>query len=154
DVRQPGMMDVAFVRSPVAHGILRGVTKPAAGADRVFTIDDLARPKPVRVVPDIPGYKPADHWALARGKVRFVGDCVAACIAESRGAAEDLAQQIELDIEPLPAIVDGLVARDDPPALVHEEWGDNIYVQRDFTGGDIESVRDAPVVVTRHYRMN
>ena len=154
DVTVPGALDLAFVRSPVAHGRLLGVRKPPGSEDSVFTVDDLARLKPIRVAPDIPGYKASDHWPLAKGKVRFVGDCVAACIARTRGAAEDIAQQVMVDVDPLPAIVDGLVARNDPPALVHDEWGDNVYVQRDFSGGDVDSVRDAPVVVTRHYRMN
>jgi carbon-monoxide dehydrogenase large subunit len=154
DVRMPGMLDVAFLRSPIAHGHLRGVEKPADGAANVYTAADLTRLKPVRVVPDIPAYKASDHWPLANGKVRFVGDCIAACLGETRGEAEDLAQQVFADIDELPAVADALAARDAPPALVHDEWGDNVYLQRDFTGGDIESVRDAPVVVTRHYRMN
>jgi carbon-monoxide dehydrogenase large subunit len=65
-----------------------------------------------------------------------------------------LAEQIIVDIEELPAVTEPIAARDDPLALVHEEWGDNIYVQHDIEGGDIDSVRDAPVVVTRDYRMN
>ena len=65
-----------------------------------------------------------------------------------------MAEQIIVDIEELPAVTEPIAARDDPPALVHEEWGDNIYVQHDIEGGDIDSVRDAPVVVTRDYRMN
>jgi len=154
DVRVPDALEVAFVRSPVAHGRLRGVEKPDGAADRVYTVDDLPRLRPVRVVPDIPSYKPSDHWPLAKGKMRIVGDCIAACLAESRGAAEDLAQRVVPDIDPLPAVADAIAARDAPPALVHEAWGDNVYVTRDFTGGDIESVRDAPVVVTRDYRMN
>lgn len=154
DVHMPRTLEAAFVRSPVAHGKLGAITKPVGCEETVFTANDLAPLRPVRVVPDIPGYKASDHWPLAREKVRFVGDCVAACVADTRGAAEDLAQQVAVEVDPLPAIVDGLVARDHPPALIHEHWGDNIYVQRDVIGGDIESVRDAPVVVTRDYRMN
>ena len=58
------------------------------------------------------------------------------------------------DLEPLPAVVEPLAARQDPAALVHDEWGDNVYVALPIAGGDIDSVRDAPVRVTRDYRMN
>ncbi len=154
DVHVPGTMEVAFLRSPVGHGRLRGVDKPETGADRVYVADDLERIQAVRIVPDVPGFKPSDHWPLARDKVRFAGECVAACIGATRGEAEDLAQVVGLDIEELPAVVEPLAARAAGSALVHDEWGDNVYIQRDFTGGDIDSVRDSAVVVTRDYRMN
>ena len=154
DVHVPGTMEVAFVRSPVGHGRLRGVDKPETGADRVFVADDLERIQAIRIVPDVPGFKPSDHWPLARDKVRFAGDCIAACIGETRGAAEDLAQTVGLDIEELPAVVEPLAARAPGAPLVHDDWGDNVYVQRDFDGGDLDSVKDSPVVITRDYRMN
>lgn len=154
DVRIPGAMEAAFLRSPVAHARLRGVDKAGAGPGRVFAAADLPRIAPVRVVPDVPGFKGSDHWALARGKVRFAGEPIAACLGETRAAAEDLAGRVSADLEPLPAVVDPLAARDAPPALVHESWGDNVYVEMPFSGGDVDSVRGAPVAVTRDYRMN
>ncbi len=154
DFHVPGTMEVAFVRSPVGHGRLRGVEKPESGAERVYTADDLGRMRAVRIVPDVAGFKPSDHWPLARDKVRFAGECVAACIAATRGEAEDLAQTVVLDIDELPAVVEPLAARTAGATLLHDDWGDNVYIERDFTGGDIESVRDMPVVVTRDYRMN
>ena len=154
DVLVPGAMEVAFLRSPVAHARLRGVDKAGAGPGRVFAAADLPRIAPVRVVPDVPGFKGSDHWALARAKVRFAGEPIAACLGETRAAAEDLAGRVSADLEPLPAVVDPLAARDAPPALVHESWGDNVYVEMPFSGGDVDSVRGAPVAVTRDYRMN
>ena len=154
DVHVPGILDVAFLRSQNAHGWLRGVEIPKGEEDRVFTAERLTRVNPVRVEPSIPGFKPADHHALATNKVRFAGECIAACLGANRAEAEDLADATVADIEDLPALSEPLAARDDPPALVHDEWGDNIFVQRDIEGGDIDSVRDAPVVVTRDYRMN
>ena len=154
DVHIPGTQEVAFLRSPLGHARVRGITKPGTGGERVFLADDLPRITPVRVVPDVPGFKASDHWALARDKVRFAGEPIAACLGETRGAAEDLAAQVIADLDPLPAVVEPLSARDDPSTLVHEAWGDNIYVAAPFVGGDIDSVRDAPVVVTRDYRMN
>ena len=154
DVHVPGTMEVAFVRSPVGHGRLGAVDKPHAGADRVFVADDLERIRAVRMVPDVPGFKPSDHWPLAREKVRFAGECIAACLGHTRGEAEDLAQIVGVDIDPLAAVVEPLAARAAGAPLVHDDWGDNVYVERDFAGGDIESVTGAPIIVTRDYRMN
>ncbi len=154
DIACVGMLEAAFLRSPVAHGRLRGVDRPAGARARVFAAEDLPRISAVRVVPDIPGFKGSDHWALARGKVRFAGEAVALCLASDRAAAEDLAARADARIDPLPAVIDPLAARDRPAALVHEAWGDNVYVAAPFTGGDIESVAGAPVTVTRDYRMN
>ena len=154
DVHMPGILDGAFLRGQQAHGRLLGIQIPEGEEDRVFTAERLTRVDPVRVEPSIPGFKPADHHALATDKVRFAGECIAACLGTNRAEAEDLAEQIIVDIEELPAVTEPIAARDDPLALVHEEWGDNIYVQHDIEGGDIDSVRDAPVVVTRDYRMN
>jgi carbon-monoxide dehydrogenase large subunit len=154
DIHVAGTLEVAFVRSPVGHGRLGAVMKPETGADRVFVADDLERIRAVRIVPDIPGFKASDHWPLARGKVRFAGECVAACLGATRAEAEDLAQAVGLDIEALPAVVEPLAARASDAALLHDDWGDNVYVARDFEGGDIEVAANAPVVVTRNYRMN
>ena len=154
DVHMPGILNVAFLRSQHAHGSLLGIKIPEGEEDRVFTAERLTRVDPVRVEPSIPGFKPADHHALATDKVRFAGECIAACLGTNRAEAEDLADSIIVDIKELPAVTEPIAARDDPLAFVHEEWGDNIYVQHDIEGGDIDSVRDAPVVVTRDYRMN
>ena len=154
DVTIPGTLDVAFLRSAHAHGRLLGVEIPEGKEDRVYTAARLTRVNPVRVEPSVPGFKPADHHALATDKVRYAGECIAACIGSNRAEAEDLTDTLIADIEEMPALSDPLVARDDPPALVHDEWGDNVFVQADIAGGDIDSVRNAPVVVTRDYRMN
>ena len=154
DVHIPGALEAAFLRSPLGHARVRGIARPRDGGERVFLADDLPRINPVRVVPDVAGFKASDHWALARDKVRFAGEPMAVCLGETRAAAEDLAGCVAADLDPLPAVVEPLAARRDPPALVHEAWGDNIYVAASFGGGDIESVRGMPVVLTRGYRMN
>ena len=154
DVHVPGTLDVAFLRSPYAHGRLRDIAIPDGKADRVYTAAQLGRVKPVRVEPSVPGFKAADHHALATDKIRFAGECIAACLGANRAEAEDLVDEVVAEIEELPALNDPVAARDAPAALVHDAWGDNVFVQVDIEGGDIEGVRDAPVVVTRDYRMN
>jgi carbon-monoxide dehydrogenase large subunit len=155
DLAPPGALHVAFVRSGVAHGHLKGVIKPPGAEDRVFTAADFPTLKPIRAVPDVPGFKASVYPALATGKVRFVGECVAMCVGATRGEAEDLAQQVELEIEPLDAVVDAEAAQRPGAPLIHEHWGDNLFIEKDFEGGDIAAAKArAAVTVTRRYAMH
>ena len=153
DIRLPGTLDVAFVRSPVAHGTLGKITKPDGALNRVFTMDDLVGVQPIRAVSALPGFKASDQWPLARGKVRQVGEAIAMCVAPSRAQAEDLAAQVEVDIRDLPAVVDMLAARSaTPPALVHEAWGDNVFLHTEVRG-DLDAIKaTAPIRVQRRIR--
>ena len=153
DIRLPGMLDVAFVRSPVAHGLLGDIVKPDGAADSVFTMDDLTGVLPICAVTTLEGFKPSDQWPLARGKVRQVGEMIAMCVAATRALAEDLVAQVDVQIDDLPAVVDMLQARGSvPPALVHDEWGDNVFLQT-RVGGGIDAIKaSAPIVVRRHLR--
>ena len=153
DIRVPDLLEVAFVRSPIAHGRLRGVIKPAGFEHAVFTMDDMTGVQPIRAVSGLPGFKASDQWPLARDKVRQVGEPVAMCVAATRAQAEDIAAQVELEFDELPAVVDMVRARTDPPALVHEAWGDNIFLESRVERGAFDAVRArAPRVVTRHLR--
>jgi len=153
DIRVPDLLEVAFVRSPIAHGRLRGVRKPAGFEHAVFTMDDMAGVRPIRAVSGLPGFKPSDQWPLARDKVRQVGETVAMCVAPTRAQAEDIAAMVELELDELPAVVDMVRARTDPPALVHEAWGDNVFLESRAERGAFASVHArAPIVVTRHLR--
>jgi len=102
DLRIADTMEVAFVRSPVAPGRLRGVTAPAGADGRVFWAEHFPGLGAIRAVPDIPGFRASDYPPLATGKVRFVGEAVAMAVARTRAEAEDLAEQVTLDIDPLP----------------------------------------------------
>ncbi len=153
DIRLPGMLDVAFVRSPLAHGRLGAISKPAGFEDAVYTMDDLVGVRPIRAVSGLAGFKPSDQWPLARGKVRQVGETIAMCVAASRALAEDLAEQVQVEIEALPAVVDMLAARGPAPAaLVHDDWGDNVFLHT-HVRGDLAAIKaSAPIQVRRHIR--
>jgi aerobic carbon-monoxide dehydrogenase large subunit len=151
DLQIAGMWDVAFARSPIAHGHLRAIEKPAGKEASVFTMDDLAGVKPIRAVSSLPGFKASDQWPLARGKVRQVGELLAACVAPNRALAEDLAQAVYADIDELPAVVDMIKARTEPPSLVHEDWGDNIFLSTSIDD-DLASIANAPIKIRRHIR--
>ncbi len=127
DIKRFGMREVAFVRSPVAHGRIRRIAKPAHAAGDVFTASDLDGVSPIRADTALPGFKPSLQPILASGKVRYVGEPVAACLGDSRAEAEDLAAAVALDIEALPVVSDMLRAREAGAPLVHEDWGDNVF---------------------------
>ncbi|MFC7054353.1 xanthine dehydrogenase family protein molybdopterin-binding subunit [Hansschlegelia quercus] len=148
DIRLPGMQDVAFVRSPLAHARIKAVSIPDHVRDRVFVAADLDGVKPIRAVSGLPGFKPSEQPPLAREKVRQVGELVAMCVAPTRAEAEDIAALVELDLEELPAIHDMRRARDETASLVHEEWGDNVFLET-LVDVDIASAFDAPIKVSR-----
>ena len=121
DIAMPGTMDVAFVRSPLAHARLRSVTKPAGEEGRVFTAADLAGVRPIVARSGLPGFKLSEQPVLAVERVRYAGESIAACMGETRAEAEDLASRVELDLEELPAVADMLRARDpDAAGSEHE----------------------------------
>ncbi len=148
DLRLPGLQDVAFVRSPMAHARIRAIHVPEACRDRVFTAADLDGVLPIRAVSGLPGFKVSEQPVLATGKVRQVGELVAMCVAPTRAEAEDIAASVVLDLEELPAIHDMLAAREPGSALVHEHWGDNVFLETLVDVG-IESALDAPIRVSR-----
>ena len=148
DIRLPGMHDVAFVRSPLAHARIRGVDIPEAVRDRVFTATDLDGVEAIRAVSGLPGFKVSEQPPLATGKVRHVGELVAMCVAPTRAEAEDIAASVVLDLEELPAIYNMRAAREPGSALVHEQWGDNVFLETSVDTG-IAAAFDAPIKITR-----
>jgi aerobic carbon-monoxide dehydrogenase large subunit len=147
DIRLPGLQDVAFVRSPLAHARIKGIHIPERYRDVVFTADDLTNVKPIRAVTALPGFKVSEQSVLATGKVRHVGEMVAMCVAATRAEAEDIAASVTLDLEPLPAVYGMLKAREPGSALVHEHWGDNVFLES-FFEVDITQAFDAPIKVS------
>lgn len=153
DIRLPDTLEVAFVRSPLAHARILGITKPRGAESQVFLMDDLTGVKPIRAVSSLAGFKPSDQWPLAREKVRQVGEMIAMCVAATRGAAEDLAETVQVQFETLPAVVDMIAARSPTAAsLVHEEWGDNVFLQTRVEADLSAVIAKADVVVRRHVR--
>jgi aerobic carbon-monoxide dehydrogenase large subunit len=130
DIRPDGCRHVAFLRSPVASGRLIGIE--TAGAGTVFTaadIDGSCRPLAVHLT--TPGVLAPERPLLARDRVRFVGEMIAAVVAEDRYAAADALDLVQAEIEPLPAVV----TRIDAP-LVHDSVPDNVYFLGKRSYGD------------------
>ena len=145
DIDLEGTLHVAFVRSQHAHAKVLGIETPSAadGLAAVLTAADVAehaRALPIQLPEGVWG---ADepHPLLAAGEVRYAGQPVAAVLAESRALAEDAAELVEVDYEPLEAIVD-------PYAATHE------LLRWERAAGDVEGAFEAAdAVVAGHYSM-
>ena len=153
----PGLVHVAYLRSPMAHARIVSVDVSAArgapgviaaysGAD--FAAEQGSLPCAWPVTPDI--VIPA-HPPMATDEVRYVGEIVACVVARDRYAAADALELIDVEYEPLPAVLDMEAALAEGSPKVHEA-GNKSFVWP-FAQGDIEAAfRDAPVVVERTYR--
>jgi carbon-monoxide dehydrogenase large subunit len=154
DIRLPGMKDVAFVRSQVAHGALRGVTKPAGLESHVFTFADLGNVDVLPAGPELPAFKLGPYPPLATDRVRYAGQTVAACVARTRAEAEDIADKVAVEIDDLPAVVDCVAAMQPGAPRLFEHWADNAFMISRISEGDIARAAAAPIRVRRKFRMN
>jgi aerobic carbon-monoxide dehydrogenase large subunit len=150
DVSLPGQLHAAFFRSPHAHGIIRDLNlQPALaspGVVAVYSGDDLAElgSLPCRArIKDAQG-NPAfipERPVLARGRVRFVGEPIAAVVARTRAQAVAAAELIELHLDELPAVVDLAAAAGPDTPLLHAERGSNLCLR--YENGDAAAAADA-----------
>ncbi|NDU76074.1 molybdopterin-dependent oxidoreductase [Actinomadura sp. DSM 109109] len=153
-----GTLHVAFLRSPHAHARITGIdTAPAKerpGVVAVFGGRDLAAEQgslPCAWVVTEDMKHPA-HPPMAVDEVRYVGEPVACVVARDRAAAMDALEEIDVDYEALPAVVDMEAAVADGADLVHEDLGTNKSYTWVFENGDLDAaLRDAPVVLERRY---
>ena len=118
---------VRFVRSPVACGRIKRIAAPAGAT--VLTCADLADVKPIVPMLHKFNYVPIGQPVLAKDTVRFVGEPVAAVIADSPQEAEDLADLVELEIDEMPAVVGAREAMETGAPCVHAEAARNVIVE-------------------------
>jgi carbon-monoxide dehydrogenase large subunit len=157
NITMPGLLHVAIVRSPIAHARITRVDVSAAlerpGVVAAFTGADLADqlgslPCAWPVTADMVH---PDHHPLAVEEVRHVGEGVAVVVARDRYAAADALEAVEVDYDPLPAVVDMEEALKDE-VLVHSDKGTNKSFLWPFDGGDYDAAKaKAEVVVKRRY---
>jgi carbon-monoxide dehydrogenase large subunit len=152
DLDLPGAAHAVFVRSRVAHGILRGIDTDAArsmpGVLAVLTAADLAAdgvgllPKTVSLAnPDGSPARNPDRAALATGRVRWVGDPVAVVIAGTAAEARDAAEAVTIDVETLPAVVDPEAALAPDAPQLYDAVPGNVVVE--YRYGDAAGVEAA-----------
>src|SRR5688572_9286278 len=136
DVSFPGQLHMRVVRSPVAHGILRGIDAGPAlklpGVQAVWTFADVKEIPPIGFrLTGLTQLEPYRQYVLARERVRYVGEPVALVFAADQYLAEDAADLVEIDIEPLPTVLDAAAEPgrfDDTlstePTVIEKSYGD------------------------------
>jgi len=154
DMVLPDQSEVAFLRSPIAHGRIRRIAKPPGSEGRVFVRSDLDGVAAIIAPTTVPGYKLSEWHPLAHDKVRFVGEAVAMCVAPTRAEAEDLTEEIEVEFDELPVLVDALAARVAEDVRVHEQWSDNSFLTLNLDNRYEATAKGAPVVVKRELSLN
>ncbi len=147
DIRLPGMLHAAFVRSPHAHAAIRGIDKSAAlalaGVRSVLTLADL-RPflRNERLVVGLPSpsyRQERNRLALAGDEVVHVGEPVAVVIADDRYLAEDGVARVAVDYEPLPAVADCRAALAEGAPRVHRDAPHNLLAEFGMGYGDVDA---------------
>jgi 2-furoyl-CoA dehydrogenase large subunit len=145
DVKRHGMGYVHFVRSPYAHAKIRSIDVSRAlelgGVYGTLTGDEVAILTDPFFEMSVPPGNEIRDYALAVGKVRFVGEPVAAVVAATRDLARDAAELVEVDYEPLEPLVDARRAQDEGAPVLHEEAGTNVVWSGLFDWGDWEGAR-------------
>ena len=144
DLSAPGMAHLTFIRSEHGHARVESIDTSAAesldGVLGVYTWDDVEASDAPGVLPiassrldcDAPG-----HPVLARDRVRYHGQPVAAVVAETRYGARDAAAAVEVEYDPLDAVVDPVEATDEGAPTIFESAPDNVAVASEM--GDAES---------------
>jgi carbon-monoxide dehydrogenase large subunit len=142
DMQFPGMLHMAFLRSPYPHANILSVQTSTAqampGVVAVVTGDDLSERLHIPVMPLVPGMKIPPHPLLARGAVHAAGVPVAAVVAHSRALAQDAADTIEAEYAALPAVVNAEKALEPGAALAREELDSNVCYRVTKHGGDVD----------------
>ncbi|MGE0298532.1 xanthine dehydrogenase family protein molybdopterin-binding subunit [Pseudonocardia sp.] len=148
DLPDVGVLHARFVRSPLAHARIDGIAVPAeaAGLVAVFTAADLDLP-PMLPPIDNPDALPVPRPVLARDRIRFAGEPFALVVATDPYLAEDAAELVELEAEPLPAVTDPRAALDPASPRVHDHPTNILFERRFATSQPLPE--DAPVRIRR-----
>jgi carbon-monoxide dehydrogenase large subunit len=168
DVILPGLLHAAYLRSPHAHARIRSIDTTRArtmpGVAAVYAHADLARwMKPLPLFGAAPpglaaairfDVRHAQQFALCKGIARHVGEIVAMVVAGSRARAEDAAEAIDVEWEPLPVVTDMIAGGEPGAALVHPEWSTNVAVGFTHGIGDAErALASADVILEETFRI-
>jgi carbon-monoxide dehydrogenase large subunit len=143
DIRLPGMLHAALVRSPHAHALIRGIDASAAarlpGVVAVYTGEEVAAWTNPQVAGAelLPGRELRRH-PLAVGRARFAGDPVAVVVAEDPYVARDAATLVAVDYQPLDAVADPEAALAADAPRLYPEWDSNVAFEWERDSGDLD----------------
>ena len=156
DMIVSGMLYMHVVRSSEAHAKIVSIDATGAqeypGVYGVFTAEDLdiASGLPMAWVPPGVELHTPEHWPLAKGEVKYVGQGVAIVLGSDKYGVVDAAEQVLVEYEPLPVVIDPEKALEDGSELVHPEFGTNKTHEWVIGGGDMDAAwAEADVIVER-----
>src|SRR5215470_10069503 len=152
DIQMAGMHHACILRSPHAVARIRNIATKAAletpGVTAVFTGADVKGVGPVPCGASLPDLRVPHHHILAQDRVYYLGHPVAVVIATDRYIARDAVDRIEVDYEPLAAVVDPEKALEAGAPAVHSQWPDNVAFTYHQEGGNVaKAFAEADVVV-------
>ncbi len=148
DFSMPGLHEVAFLRSPVAHANITQINVPDHVSAFVRTRDQLDA-LDIRADSTLSTYQPSSQPPLASGKVRFVGEPIALAFAASRAEAEDIIEEIVVDFDELPVYTSPDTADQATTNLMHEGWENNTFLSLTIDKDFEANAAKADVVVHR-----
>ena len=156
DFTPRGALHLRVLRADLAHAMITEIDASALSGDfpdaLFFTgvdIGDLG----VRAVQDYPEAQASYQPLLAKGRVRFVGEPVAAVLADDPYQVEDAAESVLVDYEPLPVLANVETALAPGTSALHDNWTGNLFVERRMSGGDLDAAKaEAAHVIRRTYR--
>ncbi len=162
DINLPGQAYAAVIRSSHPHGHIRGInaSSPAANTDVLDVITPNVVEEACRSIPCVwvkPGQRQTGYPVVPTDKTRYVGEALGLVVARSAEAADDYSRLVEVDIDPLPAIVDAHAAAVAGAPLLNPEWGTNIAIECEFGDSSAleieEAIKQAPHVVSMRFHI-
>ncbi|HVW55431.1 MAG TPA: xanthine dehydrogenase family protein molybdopterin-binding subunit [Rhizobiaceae bacterium] len=156
DIRLPGMLNLTFVRAEMAHARILGIDSSALAElgypTWLFTGKDTAGLS-MKAHQDVPEMQYSEQPLLAGDRVRFVGEPVAVVLAEDAYKAEDAAETVLVDYDPLPVVGTMAQGRDNSLPPLFDGWTGNVIIERQMKGGDLDVARAAAAhTIRRTYR--
>src|SRR5215467_8494857 len=152
DVPCQGALHAVFVRSPIAHALIRSADVAEAsampGVVGVFVAADIGR---LRMPPFEDSPEVFARPLLAIDRVRFVGEPVAVVVAQTRAQAMDAADAVAVDYEPLPPVIDPEAALEPDAPLLFQDHGSNLAIRVDDVAEDEDALEDAEVIVRARF---
>jgi carbon-monoxide dehydrogenase large subunit len=160
DIQLPGMAYMAVLRSPIAHARIISIDTTAAEALEgvVYVMTGQEAKAVFNPIPEAwntaeVGAKRVDWYPLVPDRARYVGEAVAAVVAEDKYTAQLALGLIDVEYETLDIVSDAEAAMREDSPLVEPSWGDNLLTTRDWRTGDPdEAFRTAPHVVSGKVR--
>jgi len=144
DLALPGLLHMALLRSTHAHALIARVdvdrARQVPGIVGVFTADDIRDVGPLPVLAHPPGQRQTNFPVLPADRVRYVGQPLAAVVAETQYVAQDGVDALDVSYDPLPVVADVAQATSPGAPRLYDDWPDNVVVAREIGGGDPDTV--------------